>query len=611
MMELMHRFPPRLTLLIILVLIVSACAPAAPADDYDISGSATPTPSMTPDALPSEFPVALQPTQPTSVELPVPARLSVLASRARLFREGSALELQPAQSADIQVNDRIEILGLDDPSQQSYGILQLPGYLNVELFRATNVSLPDAKQSAESPSDVTLELDDGNIFVHQNEERHLRVTVRTSHASITSLTGGAAFDVCRTEGLTCVVVKRGVVEIAIKDKREIIRAGSAGVILDDETQPLVICAATPKIIAWEERYRLSADAPALHEEIAALPQAPCAVGANGFPWNARIFYRDEFSDASTGWDRGQFDGFTADYVRDEDGRRYYQVQAQVAEDRYVAFVPNDADYADVNIDIQTRAGSASAGNFRYGVIFRRSGDQYYALAVSPVTQEWQFLKSSSTGSQVLKEGTAERLRGLEGQDSLRVEMYGSTFLVFINGRFIDWISDADYATGEVGLFVESLDTPGARVDFNSITIWDIPTAVLHSTQGEKCFNGVDDDGDGSIDAADPDCQRPKTPTPGPTLTPAPTATPKPTRTPRATRTPQAPTPTDPPAPTATNPPAPTPTEPPEPTAIPTLPPPPTGEIPLPTIVLPTVEIPLPTIDLPLSDRASVGRTSPR
>jgi hypothetical protein len=131
----------------------------------------------------------------------VPARLAVLAARARLFHEGSILELQPAQSADIQIDDRIEILGLDGQSQQSYSILQLPGYLNVELFRATNVSFPDAKQDAVASSDVTLDLDEGHIFVHQNEERHLRVVVRTSDASITSLTAGAEFDVCRTEGL--------------------------------------------------------------------------------------------------------------------------------------------------------------------------------------------------------------------------------------------------------------------------------------------------------------------------------------------------------------------------------------------------------------------------
>jgi hypothetical protein len=412
------------------------------------------------------------------------------------------------------------------------------------------------------------------------------------------------------------VVKRGVVEIAVKDKREIIREGSAGIVLNDPPESAVICAPTPTIIAWEERYRLSANTPALHEEIAAFPQTPCAVGANGFPWNARILYRDEFSDASTGWDRGQFDHFTTDYVRDDGGRRYYQVQAQGPEDRYVAFVPNDSDYGDVNIDVQARAESANAGDFRYGVILRRSGDQYYALVVSPVTRAWYFLKSSSTGSQVLKEGTAERLRGLEGQDSLRVETYGSTFLVFINGRFIDWISDPDYTTGEVGLFVESIDTPEARVNFNSITIWDIAAPDLNAPQAEKCFNGLDDDGNGSIDAADPGCQRPELVTPGPTPTPAPTDTPKPTRTPRATRTPKAPTPTDPPGPTATNPPAPTATNPPAPTAteppatqppLPTIPPLPT--VILPTLPLPTIIIPLPT--LPLPNAPPVGSPGPR
>jgi hypothetical protein len=179
----------------------------------------------------------------------------------------------------------------------------------------------------------------------------------------------------------------------------------------------------------------------------------------------------------------------------------------------------------------------------------------------------------------LREGTDERMHGLDSRETLRVEAYGSTFLVSINGRLIDWISDPDYASGEVGLFVETLDNPDAQIRFDSIVIWDMQPTVQTPNYGsrEYCLNARDDDGDRLIDRFDPDCQRtPRTPTPLPqptnisasqptntsiapntsipqatttsvapnTSTPRPTNTPRPrTPTPRPSNTPRPRTPT--------------------------------------------------------------------
>ena len=288
---------------------------------------ATPTPSITPTPISQNLPLTLQPTQTAPAQVALQARLAVLTSRAMLLRGGSAQEIQQAQSADIQVDDRIEIADASGQREQSYSLLQVPGSLNVELFATTNLLLAEATQAADGSTEVTLDLEQGPLFVHLNPEKNVRVTVRTSHATITSLTSGAEFDVCRTAALTCVMVKRGVVEVVARGDREIIREGSAGVILNDQPLSPAICAPLARIIAWEERYRLSANAPALHEEMAALPQAPCARGANGLPWNARIYYQDEFSQPSTGWRQGTIDHFTVGYVRSP-GVRTYQVQAQ-------------------------------------------------------------------------------------------------------------------------------------------------------------------------------------------------------------------------------------------------------------------------------------------
>jgi hypothetical protein len=488
---------------------------------------------------------------------------------------------------------------IDGQNQQSYGILQLPDFVNVELFANTKVFLADAKQGPKRSAEVTLDLDKGHMFVHLNEKKTSQVTVRTPYITIKTLTSDTKFDVCRNEELTCVMVKRGIVEIAMEDRREIIRAGSASVVLKDNPLATVICAPTPKFIAWEERYRQFANVPTLQEEIAALPQDPCPQGANGFPLSARILYRDEFSTASRGWQQGKIDHFMVRYVRDS-GARYYQIQAQGLEDQYLTFVPNERDYEDVNVDLKTRTESPDNGDFRYGLIFRRSGDQYYAFVVSPPRKTWYFLKSSSDGLEILKYGTEKRMRGLEGQDTLRVETYGSTFLAFINGRFIEWISDSDYTRGEVGLFVQTIDNPDALINFNSITIWDIPAPLFNPNPGENCFNASDDDEDGWIDQADPNCQRPElivtsSLTPSPTLETDGTPTGRsPVTDPPAT---QGPAPTATSRPPATQPPLPLPTLP-VPTVVLPLP---TLPLPLPTIVLPlpTISLPLPTISLPL------------
>ncbi len=41
--------------------------------------------------------------------------------------------------------------------------------------------------------------------------------------------------------------------------------------------------------------------------------------------------------------------------------------------------------------------TAKTGDFRYGLVFRRSGNQYYAFVVSPRTKTWYVLKSSPGG----------------------------------------------------------------------------------------------------------------------------------------------------------------------------------------------------------------------
>ena len=141
----------------------------------------------------------------------------------------------------------IEVVKLEEQEEQSYSILDFSDYLEVELFSNTSVFLADLKQEAGGSTDVTLHLRRGHIFVHLNDQTTSRVTVQTPYATIRTLTGGTEFDVCHNEGLTCVLVKKGVVEVTAQDKNEIVKAGEASQILKDEPPSPPICAPTPSI----------------------------------------------------------------------------------------------------------------------------------------------------------------------------------------------------------------------------------------------------------------------------------------------------------------------------------------------------------------------------
>ena len=615
--EINFRISLRATLLLISVFIVSACASALPADSGqlpDLQVQQSPTLVASTTATQSTEP-ALQIDLTESLIAPIEpsfeVRVSTIRSGANVFRGGEIIKVQQAQLANIQVDDRIEVVKLEEQDEQSYSILDFAEYLEVELFSNTSVFLEDLTQEAGGSTHVTLRLDRGHMFLHSDDQTTSQVTVQTPYTTVKTLMGGTEFDVCYNEELTCVLVKNGIVEITASGRTQIVKAGEAGYVLKDEHPSPPLCAPTPVFIAWEDRYRLFADAPALDKELSLLPQKPCPVTLSGFPLNARILYQDEFRKPSSGWTQEEIDNFIVGYYRLPGRRqyRYYQVQVQGPNDQYLAFVPNEPEYGDVNVDIRATAEAPGSGDFRYGVIFRRSGDQYYAFVISPVTKTWYLLKSSSTGLETLMDGTDERIRGLESRDALRVESYGSTFLVFINGQFVDWVSDSDYVSGEVGLFVETMDNPDAIIRFDSITVWDVPPVTLIPDTGgrEYCFNARDDDGDRLIDRADSDCQRlglTSTSLPQPTntlvpqptntlvpqstttLVPQPTNTPKPTNTKKPTNTPPPP-PTNTPKPTNTK--KPTNTPPPQPTntPIPNTPIPNTPTEPQPTEPQPT------------------------
>ncbi|MEO7841052.1 MAG: SH3 domain-containing protein, partial [Anaerolineales bacterium] len=189
-----------------------------------------------------------------------------------------------------------------------------------------------------------------------------------------------------------------------------------------------------------------------------------------------ILYQDDFANPATQWAEKKFDNYFIGYHEPE----YYHVEITSPNYKTTVFEPEKRSYDDATIELKVftvSAKTAADGDFNYGAAFRRSGDQYYAFTISPRTKKWTVLKSSSTALTVLKEGTDESIHDLDAEDVLRVDAQGSDFFFYINDQLVAQVSDSDYAAGEVGLYAQTVDSPGAHIHFDNIKIQEFKVSL--------------------------------------------------------------------------------------------------------------------------------------
>jgi hypothetical protein len=193
-----------------------------------------------------------------------------------------------------------------------------------------------------------------------------------------------------------------------------------------------------------------------------------------------VLYQDDFTDPKSGWPNNlEFGNYYIGYHEPN----HYHVEVHVPHDRAVVAVPKRS-FTDFTMESKVMVApnnTAKTGDFRYGLVFRRSGNQYYAFVVSPRTKSWYVLKSSPNGLVELKKGSDDSIQGLTAEDTLRVDVKGSNFFFHINDQAIGQVGDADYATGEEGFLVETLDSPRAHIHYGTTTIRDVEAPQLECT----------------------------------------------------------------------------------------------------------------------------------
>jgi len=278
-----------------------------------------------------------------------------------------------------------------------------------------------------------------------------------------------------------------------------------------------------------------------------------------------VLYRDTFVDPGSGWpvlvENSSFFGY---HPPD-----FYHIELSAPDTHTAVTRPPDFDDATIESEVRVEFTDSNNGNFRYGLVIRRmSEEEYYAFVISYRNGTWQVIKNSPAGQEILAEGTVDTLKGFAPQgftpdqtDLLRVDAGGSNFAFHINQEVVAQITDADYARGETGFYVETVDEPLTHVHFDTLTIREVESEAIAFEPTEEA------------EEVEPPAL---TESPVPTEPPAATATPEPDEPTAVSDTLPTQEATEPPAPTET------PAEEVQPTATPTTPATPTSEPPTPT-----------------------------
>lgn len=199
-----------------------------------------------------------------------------------------------------------------------------------------------------------------------------------------------------------------------------------------------------------------------------------------------ILYHDDFTDPASGWSEDKFDNFFVGYHEPE----FYHVEVDSPNYKTTVFEPSKASFGDVSIEVKAftaSAKTAEVGDFTFGPAFHRSGDQYYAFAISQRTKKWYVLKSTPNALVVLIEGTDDSIHEPDTGDVLRVNAVGANFSFYINDHVVGQVTDADYTAGEVGFFVQTFDAANTHVHFDELTIEPLEISIACTVKAQTLF----------------------------------------------------------------------------------------------------------------------------
>lgn len=214
---------------------------------------------------------------------------------------------------------------------------------------------------------------------------------------------------------------------------------------------------------------LSDDAQSMVETMVAggtvVPMETLMAGFSEFSESGTILFQDDFSDTSSGWDRAEFENGATDY---QDGGYHIFVGPE----NYSVFAKPGLSFTDVSVEVDGYKLSG-VDDGEYGVICRYvDANNFYAASVT--SDGYYGIIRFNNGSFEYVGMDSMQLsdavnRG-EANNRIRFDCVGSTLTLYVNGAEVVSVSDSLHASGDVGLYGGTFDSPNVDVMFDNFVV---------------------------------------------------------------------------------------------------------------------------------------------
>jgi hypothetical protein len=192
------------------------------------------------------------------------------------------------------------------------------------------------------------------------------------------------------------------------------------------------------------------------------------VGCNG--WlspRGDIYFQDDFSKSSSGWDRVS----GSDGVTDYSGGSYRIFSA--IPDYYIWATAGRNFPADVRIEVDVEK-KAGPDQDVFGVLCRyRNEKSFYILMISGDGQAGIARRTPAGEVQMLSGDSMTvnpNIRSGLATNHLRADCYGANLALYVNDVLVASAANAEVAGGDAGLWLGSYDRPGSDLFFDNFIV---------------------------------------------------------------------------------------------------------------------------------------------
>ena len=249
---------------------------------------------------------------------------------------------------------------------------------------------------------------------------------------------------------------------AVPEGSAVLRGGANGLVRDGAYR--LVGGADNATMTAEAGFRCAADEVDNREDELAADEVDTAAAEELAATGLLV---DEFLDPDSGWPIEEGDN----YIRGYHPPDFYHVEARGQGARVLA--PRGVNFADVEVttNVEVDHTDTVSESFRYGLLFRAEGIDYYSFTINPREGTWEVVHDDSLGFRAIAEGEATNLAEFGEQDELKVRLEGSTMTFFLNGVELTRLdTGGHHLRGDIGFFVENYEESLAHVHYENIFI---------------------------------------------------------------------------------------------------------------------------------------------